>query len=176
MQEPGQRQVTSPVHAEGLCYAVVQEPVEDVQRDLRLLGQTEAMGHDDAVDALLQDVQKRALLSRESSQGLRRVHDCKFPQAIGRGLEERQALQVGQVACNEAVGEAVEGAGEEELHDSVLGFFFCAGRFDLGSRDKRWFDSVLCSSTLRGILQSKNDNYLLTTAHLQKQCNPSWKS
>lgn len=136
MQEPGQRKGTSPVDAEALGYAVVQEPMEDVERDLRLLGQTEAVGHDDAMDALLQDLQKRPLLGRESSQGLLRIPDCKFPHAFGRSLEERRALQVGQVAPDEAVGEAVEEAGEEELHDSVLGLFFCAGGFDLGSRDK----------------------------------------
>lgn len=145
VQDPGQRKGTSPVDAKAFSYTVVQEPMEDVEWDLQLLGQTEAGGHDDAMDALLQDLQKRALLGRESSQGLLRVHDCKFPHAFSRSLEERRALQVGQVAPDEAVGEAVEGGGEEETHDSVFGLFFRAGGFDLGSRDKWRVGSLFCS-------------------------------
>lgn len=149
VQEPGQGQRTSPVDAEGLGHAVVQEPMEDIERHLRLPGQTQAVGHDHAVDALLQDLQQRTPLGRQRSQGLLRVEDQELLDAFGRGLEERQAPQVDQVAADEAVAEAVEDAGEEELHDPVLGLFLRAGTFDLGPKDKRAVGSSFSSLMLK---------------------------
>lgn len=137
VEEPGQRDATGAVDAEGRGHAVVQEAVEHVERDLPLLaGQPDAVGHGHAVDALLQDLQERPLLGRQGPQGLQHVHDGEFAHAFGRGLQESRAPQAGHVAPDEAAGEAVEDGGEEGLHDFELGLLFCAGGDGLQSEDK----------------------------------------
>lgn len=99
--------------------------MEDVQDSLSLLlREGNALGHNNALNALLEVGEKRPLLQSQCLKGLVYAQERKPPEVFGCNPQERGRVQIRHVLSDEAVCEAVEDGTKQHLHDFVLGLVF----------------------------------------------------